>query len=168
MITSTKTYGNERGLSVTFRQHRAKSHCALLHGYSLGFEITFSAETLDANGWVQDFGGLDEVADFLRAHFDHKLAAAADDPELEAFEELAQRGVVDLVVFDEGVGLERFATRVGTHVDTWASSKSDGRVRCLAVRCFEHASNAATWTNDELNPTTAALELAAARFQEAQ
>lgn len=44
---STKTYGHEVGLSATFRQWRAKSHCRLLHGYSLSFRFEFEANTLD-------------------------------------------------------------------------------------------------------------------------
>ena len=56
---STKTYGHEEGLSAVFRQPNAThSHCSLLHGYSLGFRLVFSAEVLDDKNWVVDFGGL--------------------------------------------------------------------------------------------------------------
>ena len=44
---STKTYGNERGLSCAFRQWRATSHCNQIHGYSLGFRFIFEADELD-------------------------------------------------------------------------------------------------------------------------
>ncbi len=39
---STKTYGNDRGLSCCFRQWRSThSHCSLLHGYSIGIKLIF-------------------------------------------------------------------------------------------------------------------------------
>ena len=40
MYQSTKTYGNDVGLSCTFRQWKADSHCNKLHGYSLGFRFS--------------------------------------------------------------------------------------------------------------------------------
>ena len=61
-----KTYGNETGHSCAFRQWRADSHCNLIHGYALGFEITFEAETLDDRNWVIDFGDLGTLKKFLK------------------------------------------------------------------------------------------------------
>ena len=47
---STKTYGNDRGLSCCFRQWRSThSHCSLLHGYSIGIKLIFECDTLDDN-----------------------------------------------------------------------------------------------------------------------
>ncbi|WP_333586774.1 6-carboxytetrahydropterin synthase [Phenylobacterium sp.] len=51
------------GLSCAVRQWAADSHCALLHGDTLGFRFTFAAEQLDVRGWVVDFG-----SDGFRAH----------------------------------------------------------------------------------------------------
>ena len=62
---STKTYGNDRGLSCCFRQWRADSHCNLLHGYSLGFRFVFEADTLDERNWVYDFGDCKWIKEFL-------------------------------------------------------------------------------------------------------
>ena len=42
---STKTYGNDRGLSCVFRQWRSThSHCSLLHGYSIGIKLIFESD----------------------------------------------------------------------------------------------------------------------------
>ena len=62
---STKTYGNERGLSCCFRQWQADSHCSYLHGYSLGFRFTFETNELDKRNWVYDFGGCKWIKVFL-------------------------------------------------------------------------------------------------------
>jgi len=137
---STKTYGNERGLSCTFRQHAAThSHCSLLHGYSLGFKFVFEAEELDARNWVQDFGGLDELKEFLEKTFDHTTVVAEDDPLLEQFQAMAgwssnpevngkpeevqghpvgNKGVIKLVTLP-AVGCESFAEYVWRWTDQW-------------------------------------------------
>ena len=65
MYRSTKTYGNEVGLSCCFRQWRADSHCNKLHGYSLGFRFIFEAVTLDERNWVYDFGDCKWIKKYL-------------------------------------------------------------------------------------------------------
>ena len=82
---SSKKYGHERGLSAAFRQWKADSHCKYIHGYSLEFEFKFGANELDERNWVVDFGGLKELENWLRNHFDHKTLVASDDPELAKF-----------------------------------------------------------------------------------
>jgi 6-pyruvoyltetrahydropterin/6-carboxytetrahydropterin synthase len=69
---STKTYGNDRGLSCCFRQWRSShSHCSLLHGYSIGIKLIFESETLDSRNWVMDFGGLKAFKEWADWQFDH-------------------------------------------------------------------------------------------------
>ncbi len=99
MFRSTKTYGQEQGLSCAFRQWRANhSHCQLLHGYALGFMFVFQADKLDERGWVMDFGGLKGLKQALQDTFDHKVVIAADDPNLEQFLDLHKLGIArDLV-----------------------------------------------------------------------
>lgn len=124
---STKTWGNDRGLSCCFRQWRSThSHCSLLHGYSIGIKLIFESETLDDRNWVFDFGGLKAFKDWADYMFDHTLIVAKDDPHLPMFRQLNQavtiapgldpnadepnrRGAVcDLRVVD-AVGCEKFA-----------------------------------------------------------
>ncbi len=112
---STKTYGNDRGLSCCFRQWRSThSHCSLLHGYSIGIRLIFESETLDDRNWVMDFGGLKTFQKWAEHMFDHTLVIAEDDPHLEKFQKLAELGlqdrggICDLRVVP-GVGCEMFA-----------------------------------------------------------
>jgi len=112
---STKTYGNDRGLSCCFRQWRSThSHCSLLHGYSIGIKLIFESETLDDRNWVFDFGGLKAFKDWAEYMFDHTLVIANDDPHLEKFLHLAglglqsQGGICDLRIVP-GVGCEKFS-----------------------------------------------------------
>src|ERR1700756_3814236 len=108
LFRSTKTYGHERGLSCAFRQHRADSHCHLLHGYALSFRFVFEADQLDSNRWVLDFGALKPLKEQLDQWFDHKVAVAKDDPLHAFFEELHHRGAIEIVQMDY-VGCEAFA-----------------------------------------------------------
>jgi 6-pyruvoyltetrahydropterin/6-carboxytetrahydropterin synthase len=112
---STKTYGNDRGLSCCFRQWRSThSHCSLLHGYSIGIKLIFESETLDDRNWVMDFGGLKAFKEWADYTFDHTLVVGSDDPHLPMFTQMAALGlqdaggVVDLRIV-EAVGCEKFA-----------------------------------------------------------
>jgi 6-pyruvoyltetrahydropterin/6-carboxytetrahydropterin synthase len=141
---STKTYGNDRGLSCCFRQWRAThSHCSLLHGYSIGIKLIFESDTLDSRNWVMDFGGLKLFKEWAEHMFDHTLVIAEDDPERETFEQLNaltggynDQGVVDLRIV-EGVGCEMFAKICRYPVN--------GNVRLVSAEVFEHDANSAIY-----------------------
>lgn len=142
---STKTFGHELGLSACFRQWRAAgSHCRFLHGYALSFTIVFEADTLDARNWVQDFGGLKQLKQFLVDTFDHKLAIAEDDPYLDDLTQLAGIGVADPLVLKR-VGCEAFAELVFNHA---REMYNDGRVRVVSVECREHGANSAVYLEE--------------------
>ncbi len=120
---STKTYGNDRGLSCCFRQWRSThSHCSLLHGYSIGIKLVFESHTLDDRNWVMDFGGLKAFKEWSEWMFDHTLVVAKDDPHLEMFKKMAelglqdQGGVCDLRIV-EAVGCEKFSELVYKEMD---------------------------------------------------
>lgn len=141
---STKTFGNDRGLSCAFRQWRADSHCNQIHGYSLGFRFVFEAETLDDRNWVYDFGNTKWIKEYLDHAFDHTLAIADDDPCLEQFKILEREGAADLRILT-AVGCEKFAEMVYIDVAPRITSETHGRVRLKSVECFEHGANSAIY-----------------------
>lgn len=172
---SIKTYGNDRGLSCTFRQWRAvHSHCSTLHGYSIGVEFTFESETLDSRNWAFDFGGMKPIKAWLDHMFDHTTVIAGDDPMLETFKALAlvsgydafngvapggttspyQEGrLIDLRIV-EGVGCEMFAKMIFEKTDELISDMKNGvdtrydinpDVQLVSVKVFEHAGNSAVY-----------------------
>ncbi len=167
---STKTYGNDRGLSCCFRQWRSThSHCSLLHGYSIGIKLIFESETLDDRNWVMDFGGLKAFKDWSEYMFDHTLVIAEDDPHREMFEKMAklglqdQGGVCDIRIV-EGVGCEKFAElaykEMATILHTFKTGLDyhcpNGKiynarypvgsgVRLRSAEVFEHAGNSAIY-----------------------
>jgi len=120
---STKTYGNEIGLSCCFRQWRSThSHCSLLHGYSIGVRVHFESDTLDDRNWVMDFGGLKAFKSWLEYMFDHTLVIAKDDPFLDIFKGMAayglqdKGGMCDIRIVD-AVGCEKFSEAAFNELD---------------------------------------------------
>ena len=153
---STKTYGNDRGLSCCFRQWRSThSHCSLLHGYSIGIKLVFECDTLDDKNWCMDFGGLKTFKTWADHMFDHTLVIAEDDPKLEMFKKMAelglqeQGGVCDLRIVP-AVGCEMFAKMA---YDKMAELLKSGNMNCpinptvrvKSVEVFEHGANSATY-----------------------
>ena len=131
-------------MSCCFRQWRADSHCNLIHGYSLGFRFTFEAIKLDRKNWVYDFGGCKWIKKYLDEMFDHTLAIAEDDPELDTFKELHGKGLANLFIF-KGVGCEKFAEHVYNKVSPRVRKETDDRVHLYSVECFEHGANSAIY-----------------------
>ena len=134
--------------SCAFRQWRATdSHCRHIHGYQLKAKIWFGCNTLDDRNWVVDFGGLKDLKVILQGYFDHTLTVAADDPALELFKELATGDVINLRVFEGGVGIEKTAEFVFNLTQEYIKAASSGRCWVNAVEVFEHADNSAVYTN---------------------
>lgn len=144
MYYSTKTYGNDQGLSCCFRQWRAKhSHCQFLHGYSLGIKLIFQSEKLDERNWVQDFGGLKDFEFWMHNMFDHTTIVALDDPYLESFEGLNERGLIQLR-YVKAVGCEKFAELCFNEMSN-ILLKSNSLIKLKSVEVFEHAANSAIY-----------------------
>jgi 6-pyruvoyltetrahydropterin/6-carboxytetrahydropterin synthase len=167
---STKTYGNDRGLSCCFRQWRSThSHCSLLHGYSIGIKLIFESETLDDRNWVMDFGGLKAFKEWSEYMFDHTLVIAEDDPHRAMFEKMAelglqdQGGVCDIRIVP-AVGCEKFSElaykKMNEILETFQRGEvvilENGKsfecrypvgqgVRLRSVEVFEHNANSAVY-----------------------
>ena len=141
---STKTYGNERGLSCCFRQWQADSHCSYLHGYSLGFRFTFETNELDKRNWVYDFGGCKWIKVFLEQTFDHKLLIDKNDPDIDHIYKIHDENMAQVLTMD-GVGCEKFSEHVYNFVEPKVDEETKGRVRLKSVECFEHGANSAIY-----------------------
>jgi 6-pyruvoyltetrahydropterin/6-carboxytetrahydropterin synthase len=152
---STKTYGNDRGLSCCFRQWRSThSHCSLWHGYSIGIKLVFGCDELDERNWVFDFGGLKDFKQWAEHMFDHTLAIAEDDPHKDATVAFAKAtGIADIRIVP-GVGCERFAELC---FDKMTSIIDEGKANGTllnptvfldSVEVFEHGANSAICKRD--------------------
>jgi 6-pyruvoyltetrahydropterin/6-carboxytetrahydropterin synthase len=145
MYRSTKQYGHDVGISCAFRQHKAGSHCSLIHGYALAFKFVFEANELDDREWVIDFGGLRSLKAVLEEHFDHKLLVAEDDPYKDEICALGGLGVADVLVVPT-IGCESFASMGFLFCIDWLVENGHGeRVRLVSCEVKEHGANSAIY-----------------------
>lgn len=151
LFRSTKSYGHAEGLSCAFRQWRAThSHCSLVHGYALAFKLVFVTAALDQRNWCFDFGGLKPVRTWLHEMFDHTMLVAADDPELDQFRRLDERGIIALRVLP-AVGCEAVAQLVFNHVSQFVAQTTDRQVKLEQVEVSEHSGNSASYSEEAAN-----------------
>lgn len=145
MYYSTKTYGHDIGLSACFRQHRAESHCKLLHGYALAVELVFAAKELDVRNWVVDFGSLKSLKGWLEDTFDHTLLVAEDDPKKDQLLELEAHGLARVVEVP-ATGCEAFAKLIFEATEVWLKDNGYSPRCCLhSVKVSEHGANSAIY-----------------------
>ena len=138
--------------STAFRQWRADSHCKLIHGYRLQCKLWFTADELDHKNWIYDFGGCKEIKNLLEKQYDHTTVVAADDPELDTFKLMSEKGMIDLRIADKGVGIERTAEWVYENANKLVTEQTNNRVRIIKVEVWEHEGNSAIY-EELLNAT---------------
>jgi len=131
--------------SCAFRQPTAESHCRFIHGYRLQAKFWFTCNELDKNNWVVDFGGLKPLKAELEQTFDHKTVVSIKDPQLEIFKMLELQGIVELVIMENGVGIERFAEFCFNAANEFIKNTTEGRCWCSRVEVWEHPDNSAIY-----------------------
>ena len=147
---STKVFD---GFSCVFRQWKVEgTHCRFLHGYGVSFKVWFEGE-LDEKNWVWDFGGMKRANGtidgmnpkaWMDYMFDHTTLIAEDDPYLEGWKAVDQRGLIQLRVIPH-VGAERFAEFVFNKINDFVKAETDNRVRVTKVEFMEHNKNSAIY-----------------------
>ncbi len=153
MHYSTKTYGHEIGLSAAFRQHRAQSHCRLIHGYALAVKFVFAAAVLDERNWVVDFGGLKPLKAMLEDTFDHTLLVAEDDPMRVQLTALEYTGLARVVLVP-ATGCEAFAKMIFEVAEQWLKDAGFApRCHLVSVQVSEHGANSAIYAPHQIPST---------------
>jgi len=142
--------------SCAFRQPYATSHCRYIHGYRLQAKFWFTCNVLDTNNWVVDFGALKGLKNLLEETFDHKTVVWSKDPEITTFRQLHSKGMIDLVVFENGVGIEKFAEHCLTVANKYVRDYTGGRCWCEKVEVWEHEGNSAICERSNIETTTTA------------
>jgi len=129
--------------SCAFRQPYAQSHCRFLHGYRLQAKFWFSCDKLDENNWVVDFGSLKILKNELEKQFDHTTVVWDKDPELQTFQLLNSKEIIDLRVMSDGVGIEMFAKYCFNQANDYVNNLTKDRCWCTKVEVWEHEGNSA-------------------------
>lgn len=144
-FTSTKEYIDE--FPCAYKQWKADTHCNLNHGYSFSIKFYFGANELDKRGWVVDYGGLKELKQILKDQFDHKTLIAENDPDLDQYKELEQKGILKLTILP-AMGCEMIADQLykfmnGVYIPDYLGQGEAERVWCYKVEVRETQSNMA-------------------------
>ena len=150
MFKSTKLFD---GFSCCFRQWKAETtHCRFLHGYGVSFRVTFEGE-LDHRNWVWDFGGMKRAKTKINGMspkqwmdwmFDHTVIVAKDDPELSMFEDMDEKGIIQLRIV-EATGAEKFAEFIFNKLSKFVYEETEDRVIIRQVEFMEHGKNTAIY-----------------------
>jgi len=150
MFQSTKLYD---GFSCVFRQWKAEgTHCSFLHGYGISFRVWFEGK-LDEKNWVWDFGGMkrakstiDDMSpkEWMDYMFDHTVLVAVDDPEIEYFLTMHNKGLAQVRVLP-ATGAEKFAEFLFHKLNNFILEETNGRVRVKKVEFKEHEKNTAIY-----------------------
>lgn len=143
---STKKFGP---ISTGHRQWRDNGPCKHVHGYGRTIQLVFGCTSLDDKMWVQDFGGLKELRQWIELQWDHRLLLASDDPQLEQFAELHNRDAMNINVMDVtrgwGPGIEGSCKFLYDHLQPYIHKQSEGRVWIEGVEVWEHDNNSAMY-----------------------
>jgi 6-pyruvoyltetrahydropterin/6-carboxytetrahydropterin synthase len=148
-LTCTKRYDD---IPFAHRQPAHKGHCRVLHGHNFSFEFEFEASSLDACGFVVDFGGLKELKEWLNKSFDHALVLNETDPLtrdknfLTGLNDNDCGGNIFLVPDCSAEGL---AIYVGTFANQLVDQLTRGRTKLTRCTVFEDSRNSATWFTHE-------------------
>jgi 6-pyruvoyltetrahydropterin/6-carboxytetrahydropterin synthase len=147
---STKLFD---GFSCVFRQWKAKdTHCRFMHGYGVSFRVWFEGD-LDERNWVWDFGGMKRAKtkisglspkQWMDWMFDHTVIVAKDDPELPIFEDMDEKGIIQLRIV-EATGAEKFAEFIFHKLNPFIQEETNGRAKVAKVEFMEHGKNTAIY-----------------------
>ena len=141
------------GFSTCFRQWKANTtHCQYLHGYDVEFEVTFEGD-LDHRNWVWDFGGMKRAKNLIDGRqpkawmeymFDHTVIVAEDDPDMQNFVDMDNRGIIQLRILP-AVGAEKFAEYLYHTLNDFVQLETEGRVKVVKVKFMENHKNSAIY-----------------------
>ena len=94
--------------------------------------------------WVIDFGGLKRVKDWLSYMFDHTLLVSENDPEIELFQSMNAKGIVQLRVF-KNVNMEGTAEFVYTEMNPVIKEMTNDRAWITRVEVRENVKNSSAF-----------------------
>jgi 6-pyruvoyltetrahydropterin/6-carboxytetrahydropterin synthase len=140
MITCSKTWPD---IPLAHRQHRHAGHCRYVHGHSWTIRATFSADALDAHGFVVDFGALKYLKRWIDEHLDHAIMLGRDDPLAPAM--IAAAPDAFKVVWVETASAEGLAQHVYEAFAGLVQRHEDGRVRVTRIEVWEDPRNMVTY-----------------------
>lgn len=104
----TKTFGQGENFKCAWRNWQSTGPDRFLHGHTLTVKLVFDCENRDESMQVMDMSLTMELHAWMKSIFDNTAIISADDPELETFQLLHSKSIIDLRILPS-VGYENFA-----------------------------------------------------------
>ena len=139
---STKAY---QDYPCCHRQWRHDGHCSFLHGYSRSFSFTFFCKELNDNNFVMDFSKLRTLKEHLDYMYDHTSLISEDDPELDLFQQLHDKKMIDMRIVKNG-SMEATAKYLFEYTNQLVKKLTNNRVSCYKVEVRENQKNSAIYS----------------------
>jgi 6-pyruvoyltetrahydropterin/6-carboxytetrahydropterin synthase len=143
MLTCSKTY---RDIPLGHRQPFHPGRCSLIHGHNWAIRITFTADRVDPNGFVVDFGELHYLKDWIDQNLDHACVFSATDPLRSRIEEMAAAGLLK-PLFIDNASCEGLARHLYETFNPMVTADTEGRAHILSIDLEEDSRNSATYTS---------------------
>jgi 6-pyruvoyltetrahydropterin/6-carboxytetrahydropterin synthase len=140
MLTCSKTYPD---IPLAHRQHLHAGHCRYVHGHSWTIRVTFASESLDAHGFVVDFGNLKYLKRWIDEHLDHAILLCPDDPLAKAM--VAAAPDAFKVHWIDNASCEALARHVFHVFSKLVHDHEHGRVRITRIEVWEDPRNMTTY-----------------------
>lgn len=134
------------GFSTCYRDYSSgDSQSSLLHGCDIKFRMYFEGD-LDFRNWVVDFGWMKRskqtikgmnLKDWFSYMFDHTCLIQHDDPFLDTFLDMNERGIIQLRILESTSkeGLEKFLFDT---IQTLISNETNNRVRLINLKIINY------------------------------
>ena len=100
-------------------------------------------------GFVVDYGDLDELKQHLDYMYDHTLVLDEEDPFMETFRELERANVCDIRTHPFGPGMEGTAHYLCEWTDKYLREKTKGRAWVISVEARENDKNSSIYYNPD-------------------
>jgi len=107
----------------------------------------FGAHTMTKEGFMVDYGDLDELKAHLDYMYDHTLVLDSEDPHMDKFREMEKLGVCHIRIHPMGPGMEGTAHYLCEWTDKWLRKKSKGRAWVISVEARENDKNSSSYLN---------------------
>lgn len=115
-----------------------KSKCRVLHGHTYKAEITFSAQDLDVQGFVLDFGDIkDIVGTWINENWDHRTILNSEDPLAKSMDFLKNVGAPVYLLQGQNPTAENLAETLSVIVNRLLWVAKITTVKVTNVRMWE-------------------------------
>ena len=134
MITCSKIYSD---IPFAHRQPNHDGHCRFIHGHNWEITLTFTADQLDVNNFVIDFGKLKYLKKWIDDHLDHACVLNNNDPILQQ----VQDAPFFKLLLVEDSSCEGLAQFLFNEFQKLVRENEHGRVQILKIMLKEDQKN---------------------------